>query len=226
MNNGSDHNLDEQAARDSSRDSSRDPSLASLIRALDRSGADERSTLTPSALERVFAASDLQLPLGTSAVNPVVGRILPLRSMNSSRTLLRYAAAAVVVVGVGSLLFVLTRSGDSTKRLDSRELVIEAPTVAPTVAPAVAPAPSAPETRIALQPTVEHLDSVLVAFSAPHGVADYRLAHLDEAFAIDASDAAQSDARVDAGLAAYHDVSFEDLSSEFAAIVTLSAARP
>ena len=214
MNNGSDHNLDEQAARDSSRD----PSLASLIRALDRSGADERSTLTPSALERVFAASDLQLPLGTSAVNPVVGRILPLRSMNSSRTLLRYAAAAVVVVGVGSLLFVLTRSGDSTKRLDSRELVIEAPTVAP--------APSAPETRIALQPTVEHLDSVLVAFSAPHGVADYRLAHIDEAFAIDASDAAQSDARVDAGLAAYHDVSFEDLSSEFAAIVTLSAARP
>ena len=214
MNNGSDHNLDEQAARDSSRD----PSLASLIRALDRSGADERSTLTPSALERVFAASDLQLPLGTSAVNPVVGRILPLRSMNSSRTLLRYAAAAVVVVGVGSLLFVLTRSGDSTKRLDSRELVIDAPTVAP--------APSAPETRIALQPTVEHLDSVLVAFSAPHGVADYRLAHLDEAFAIDASDAAQSDARVDAGLAAYHDVSFEDLSSEFAAIVTLSAARP
>ncbi len=218
MNNGSDHNLDEQAARDSSRDSSRDPSLASLIRALDRSGADERSTLTPSALERVFAASDLQLPLGTSAVNPVVGRILPLRSTNSSRTLLRYAAAAAVVVGVGSLLFVLTRSGDSTKRLDSRELVIEAPTVAP--------APSAPETRIALQPTVEHLDSVLVAFSAPHGVADYRLAHLDEAFAIDASDAAQSDARVDAGLAAYHDVSFEDLSSEFAAIVTLSAARP
>ena len=218
MNNGSDHNLDEQAARDSSRD----PSLASLIRALDRSGADERSTLTPSALERVFAASDLQLPLGTSAVNPVVGRILPLRSTNSSRTLLRYAAAAAVVVGVGSLLFVLTRSGDSTKRLDSRELVIEAPTVAPTVAPA----PSAPETRIALQPTVEHLDSVLVAFSAPHGVADYRLAHLDEAFAIDASDAAQSDARVDAGLAAYHDVSFEDLSSEFAAIVPLSAARP
>ena len=218
MNNGSDHNLDEQAARDSSRDSSRDPSLASLIRALDRSGADERSTLTPSALERVFAASDLQLPLGTSAVNPVVGRILPLRSTNSSRTLLRYAAAAAVVVGVGSLLFVLTRSGDSTKRLDSRELVIDAPTVAP--------APSAPETRIALQPTVEHLDSVLVAFSAPHGVADYRLAHLDEAFAIDASDAAQSDARVDAGLAAYHDVSFEDLSSEFAAIVTLSAARP
>jgi hypothetical protein len=214
MNNGSDHNLDEQAARDSSRD----PSLASLIRALDRSGADERSTLTPSALERVFAASDLQLPLGTSAVNPVVGRILPLRSTNSSRTLLRYAAAAAVVVGVGSLLFVLTRSGDSTKRLDSRELVIEAPTVAP--------APSVPETRIALQPTVEHLDSVLVAFSAPHGVADYRLAHLDEAFAIDASDAAQSDARVDAGLAAYHDVSFEDLSSEFAAIVTLSAARP
>ncbi len=214
MNNGSDHNLDEQAARDSSRD----PSLASLIRALDRSGADERSTLTPSALERVFAASDLQLPLGTSAVNPVVGRILPLRSTNSSRTLLRYAAAAAVVVGVGSLLFVLTRSGDSTKRLDSRELVIEAPTVAPV--------PSAPETRIALQPTVEHLDSVLVAFSAPHGVADYRLAHLDEAFAIDASDAAQSDARVDAGLAAYHDVSFEDLSSEFAAIVTLSAARP
>jgi hypothetical protein len=214
MNNGSDHNLDEQAARDSSRD----PSLASLIRALDRSGADERSTLTPSALERVFAASDLQLPLGTSAVNPVVGRILPLRSTNSSRTLLRYAAAAAVVVGVGSLLFVLTRSGDSTKRLDSRELVIEAPTVAP--------APSAPETRIALQPTVEHLDSVLVAFSAPHGVADYRLAHIDEAFAIDASDAAQSDARVDAGLAAYHDVSFEDLSSEFAAIVTLSAARP
>jgi hypothetical protein len=123
-----------------------------------------------------------------------------------------------VVVGVGSLLFVLTRSGDSTKRLDSRELVIDAPTVAP--------APSVPETRIALQPTVEHLDSVLVAFSAPHGVADYRLAHLDEAFAIDASDAAQSDARVDAGLAAYHDVSFEDLSSEFAAIVTLSAARP
>lgn len=214
MNNGSDHNLDEQAARDSSRD----PSLASLIRALDRSGADERSTLTPSALERVFAASDLQLPLGTSAVNPVVGRILPLRSTNSSRTLLRYAAAAAVVVGVGSLLFVLTRSGDSTKRLDSRELVIDAPTVAP--------APSAPETRIALQPTVEHLDSVLVAFSAPHGVADYRLAHLDEAFAIDASDAARSDARVDAGLAAYHDVSFEDLSSEFAAIVTLSAARP
>ena len=214
MNNGSDHNLDEQAARDSSRD----PSLASLIRALDRSGADERSTLTPSALERVFAASDLQLPLGTSAVNPVVGRILPLRSTNSSRTLLRYAAAAAVVVGVGSLLFVLTRSGDSTKRLDSRELVIEAPTVAPV--------PSAPETRIALQPTVEHLDSVLVAFSAPHGVADYRLAHIDEAFAIDASDAAQSDARVDAGLAAYHDVSFEDLSSEFAAIVTLSAARP
>lgn len=214
MNNGSDHNLDEQAARDSSRD----PSLASLIRALDRSGADERSTLTPSALERVFAASDLQLPLGTSAVNPVVGRILPLRSTNSSRTLLRYAAAAAVVVGVGSLLFVLTRSGDSTKRLDSREFVIEAPTVAPV--------PSAPETRIALQPTVEHLDSVLVAFSAPHGVADYRLAHLDEAFAIDASDAAQSDARVDAGLAAYHDVSFEDLSSEFAAIVTLSAARP
>ncbi len=213
MNNGSDHNLDEQAARDSSRD----PSLASLIRALDRSGADERSTLTPSALERVFAASDLQLPLGTSAVNPVVGRILPLRSTNSSRTLLRYAAAAAVVVGVGSLLFVLTRSGDSTKRLDSRELVIEAPTVAPV--------PSAPETRIALQPTVEHLDSVLVAFSAPHGVADYRLAHIDEAFAIDASDAAQSDARVDAGVAAYHDVSFEDLSSEFAAIVTLSAAR-
>ncbi|MFM1867539.1 MAG: hypothetical protein RL591_947 [Planctomycetota bacterium] len=46
-----------------------------LMRELDRVGRSHRARLSQEAEERIFAASDLQLPLAADAVSPVVGRI-------------------------------------------------------------------------------------------------------------------------------------------------------
>lgn len=113
-------------------DNSRDPAdghatpreLRGVARLLDERGAQARGRLGEDALERIFAASDLQRPLHLGAVSPVVGRIGPVRA--SSRPLFRLAAAIAVVAGLGALaVFALSQRGGAP---DATELAHGSPT--------------------------------------------------------------------------------------------------
>ncbi len=212
--NDSGNNLDEQFGSQSDGDD------LSLIAALDRKGASERSTLSSAVLERIVAASEFQLPLGASAATPGAPRlqlIAPQRSfVRRHASLVRYAAAAAIVLAAGGLIFMLSRDAGLIERAGHRELAVD-----PTIeTPTDRSAPTDPIhiERIVLQPpTVEHLESAMVAMSsAPLALPNVLHSSLENDW----------DAQVDADLSAYHDVSFAELSSEFAAIVTQSAYRP
>lgn len=128
--------------------------LRGVARLLDERGARERSRLGGDALERIFAASDLQRPLGLDPVSPVVGRIAPVRA--GSRPLLRMAAAIAALAGVGAVIAVaLSLRGGAAPA--GTQLVEDA-----------TPAPQAPDTRApggaATVPTmiaVEHFDTAI-----------------------------------------------------------------
>lgn len=129
-----------------------------LVRELDRVGSVQRARLSRAAEERIFAASDLQLPLAGSALhvagggslsseftsakftsaassnhsgNPVIGRIVSGRvSASRTRSLpwLRIAAAVAVVGGLSALAVVLARSAPIDQPMLPSETLVQAPT--------------------------------------------------------------------------------------------------
>ena len=229
MNDSGTHNFDEQDGADAQAD------LRLLGEALDRNGARERSTLSSAALERIFAASELQLPLGDSAVTPGAPRlqlVAPQQSfLRKHAPFVRYAAAAAIVIATGALVVVLSRSAHSPDGSGTRELANGNPEKS------MAPVPTVPERNnlIVLQPpTVEHLDSAMVAMSTSPVVLSVSLPTLAHSLYASGDFDAQVhtsihsgiDSGIDSGLDAYQDVSFEELSSEFAAIVKDAAYRP
>jgi len=137
--------------------------LRGLARLLDERGARERNRLGGDALERIFAASDLQRPLGLEPVSPVVGRIMPARS--ASRPFLRLAAAIAAVAGLGTVIAIaISARGGSVPAGDE---LATGPETAPVVTPE---APRGPASRGASDAkamvAVEHFDAALEDFDA------------------------------------------------------------
>ncbi|MEY2794797.1 MAG: hypothetical protein RIR10_513 [Planctomycetota bacterium] len=115
-----------------------------LVRELDRVGRSHRARLSQEAEERIFAASDLQLPLAGDAVSPVVGRIgghigglvsgttvsgsvAASRARSIPRTMpwLRVAAAIAVVGGVAALAVVFARSSVRDQPMAPGEVLVD-----------------------------------------------------------------------------------------------------
>jgi len=191
--------------------------IAGIARALDEAGAKERGRLSPRALDRVFAASDLQLPLA-GEVSPVVARIGTLGAGRSaSRLVLRAAGIAAAVCGalVGAYLVSRALRGDegAVGSAPGGTLVQDAP--ASSDAPSRAAAPVRP-----LEP--QHVEAVLVDASAGSREAAI-LALADRSASGLGGESDESD--VFAGLlgaSAFLDgaqPTYEDLSGEFAALV-------
>ena len=137
--------------------------LRGLARLLDERGARERNRLGGDALERIFAASDLQRPLGLEPVSPVVGRIMPAGS--ASRPFLRLAAAIAAVAGLGAVIAIaISARGGSVPAGDE---LATGPETAPVVTPE---APRGPASRGASDANamvaVEHFDAALEHFDA------------------------------------------------------------
>jgi hypothetical protein len=137
--------------------------LRGLARLLDERGARERNRLGGDALERIFAASDLQRPLGLEPVSPVVGRITPAGS--ASRPFLRLAAAIAAVAGLGAVIAIaISARGGSVPAGDE---LATGPETAPVVTPELV------ETRTPRGASganamiaVEHFDAALEDFDA------------------------------------------------------------
>lgn len=125
-----------------------------LVRELNRVGRSRRARLSQDAEERIFAASDLQLPLAGDAVSPVVGRIgshigalvsgktvsgsvaaSRARSMPRSMPWLRVAAAVAVVGGVAALAVVFARSNVTEQPMAPGEVLVDGRSTAPSTNP-------------------------------------------------------------------------------------------
>jgi hypothetical protein len=87
--------------------------LADLVRDLERIGAMRRSQLSSSVEDRIFAASDLHLPIAGGRPAPVVARIGPVDG-RSGRRWLRVAAAIAAVASITAGAIILTRGVDSS----------------------------------------------------------------------------------------------------------------
>lgn len=147
--------------------------LRGVARLLDERGARERGRLGGDALERIFAASDLQRPLGLEPVSPVIGRIVPARGF--SRPYLRLAAAIAAVAGLGAVIAIaLSLQGGGVPA--GTELVEGSggtPGVTPELPAPEFPAPEspgsqqpepeapAPKSMLASSIAVEHFDAAL-----------------------------------------------------------------
>jgi hypothetical protein len=137
--------------------------LRGVARLLDERGAHERNRLGDDALARIFAASDLQRPLGLDPVSPIVGRIAPARS--ASRPFLRLAAVIAAAAGLGAVIAIAISSrGGSVPAGDE---LATGPETAPVVTPELV------ETRTPRGASganamiaVEHFDAALEDFDA------------------------------------------------------------
>lgn len=202
--------------------------LRGLARLLDERGARERNRLGGDALERIFAASDLQRPLGLEPVSPVVGRIMPARS--ASRPFLRLAAAIAAVAGLGAVIAIaISARGGSVPAGDE---LATGPETAPVVTPE---APRGPASRGASDANamvaVEHFDAALegpisaVTASRPAGAVIVALA--DRSAGALAGFAPPNGAFNDeleplfstGALLDGSDLTYDDLSQELAAVV-------
>ena len=132
-----------------------------LVRELDRVGRSHRARLSQEAEERIFAASDLQLPLAADAVSPVLGRIgshigalvsgktvsgktvsgktvsgsvAASRARSIPRTMpwLRVAAAIAVVGGVAALAVVFARSNATDQPMAPGEVLVDGRSAVPS----------------------------------------------------------------------------------------------
>ncbi|MFM7260291.1 MAG: hypothetical protein ACKO3W_06765 [bacterium] len=212
--------------------------LAALLRDLDAVGAARRAQLSSAAELRIFAASDLQLPLSTAEVRPVAGRIVPFRR-NVVPTWARIAAAIAVVGALAAGAIVLSRGvvGVDETGAPAGRMLAEGDATPSDGANANAALPASPEhfeLALAFEPPQRASSlparAVAAALDSPKHLAYSSLAR------IDASEFASA-----AGpeLAASHegglnetgfgfddaiDLDFDGLSGEFAAIVSRSAS--
>ena len=208
--------------------------LRGVARLLDERGAHERNRLGDDALARIFAASDLQRPLGLDPVSPVVGRITPARS--ASRPFLRLAAVIAAAAGLGAVIAIAISSrGGSVPAGDE---LATGPETAPVVTPE---APRGPASRGASDANamvaVEHFDTALegsisaVTASRPAGAVIVALA--DRSAGALAGFAPPNGAFNDeleplfstGALLDGSDLTYDDLSQELASVVQRTSAQ-
>lgn len=213
-----------------------------LVRELNAVGASHRATLSEAALERIFAASDLQLPIPSA---PIAGRIGPTFGRTFGvrfSTVFRIAAAAAVVVGLGAIAVILVRanSGVGPATVPGGALVEAqpAPTGFSEGSVGEAGVSLTPKPRAA-QPTLaaEHLDSALsddfsvrtTSRSASGVIVVLDTSRYSVGYTGGSSAATMFEGgRAEAFAPNFFDGSettYEDLSSEFAALVSQSALR-
>lgn len=210
----SDHTPHDLGGHDPSRrGSDADAKVAGVSRLLDEAGARERSRLSPQALDRIFAASDLQLPLAGDA-SPIAGRIGHAGDRSTMRLVLRAAAIAAAVCGTAVAVVLAMRAlrtdGADGSSVPGGTIVQDTPA-------------EAPQARPLLQP--EHVEAVLAdARAGSREVAIVALADRSSS-ALGDFDASDDEAAAFAGIlgaSAFLDdarPTYDDLSGEFAALV-------
>ncbi len=161
--------------------------LRFVASALDARAREMRDELSEQALERIFAASDMQLPLGEYAdAAPIAGRIVRATDTTRARwfshglsSALRIAAAVAVVAGLSGVVIAVVR-GSFTPAVPGIEpggTLVQAPEI-PATAPRDAVAhvgssnnsPTTPRSTRALTP--DHLDHALAAAFATQNAAN------------------------------------------------------
>jgi hypothetical protein len=205
--------------------------VARLGAMLDARGRRQRESLSNEALERIASMSDLQLPIAGSDEPVVIARIETARpNWWASPRVWRVAAAVAVLAGVGAATFFAVRAFRNETPAEGT-LVDGSGAVAP-----IAPAPEAPvnpavsnPARASLAPA--HLESalassatsataVVVALSGSVHEPAMHYHDLDESLAADIAPLFQSSSLLDGG-----GLTYDDLSSEFAAIVAPKSFR-
>lgn len=208
--------------------------LRGVARALDQRGRRLRaqSALAPEALERIFAASDLQLPLNAGPSSDrasVVARIGASPSRGAWSVALRIAAAVAVAAGVGLVAFVAVRGfrGDAAPPVVTPEGTLARGE--PAVAPDAALAGAGLEARVTARDLEAALSGALATRTSARPSATVVLA-VDDRFTRGRGDATAHIADLDAyeALAAAgfdgEPVTFDELSGEFSALLALSGA--
>ena len=194
--------------------------VARLGAMLDARGRRQREALSDEALERIASMSDLQLPIAGSDEPVVIARIETVRaSWWASPRVWRVAAAVAVLAGIGAASFFAVRAFRSDAPAEGT-LVDGSSAPAPVpVAPApVVPAPANLES--ALASGAKSATAVVVALSGSVNEPAMHYHDLDESLAADIAPLFQSGSLLDGG-----GLTYDDLSSEFAAIVAPKSFR-
>lgn len=193
---------------------------------LDARGRKQREALSDEALERIASMSDLQLPIAGSDEPVVIARIETVRSAHwAASRVWRVAAAVAVLAGVGAATFFAVRAFRSDAPAEGT-LVDGSGSDAP-----IAPAPSTPRNQplpslapanleSALATSATSATAVVVALSGSVNEPAMHYHDLDESLAADIAPLFQSSSLLDGG-----GLTYDDLSSEFAAIVAPKSFR-
>jgi len=228
------------------------PELAALLRDLDAVGSVRRAQLSTEAEHRIFAASDLLLPLARGEVRPVARRGTPARR-STFRTWVRVAAAIAVVGSITIGAIVLSRGlggvdGASGGGVSTPGGVIADAGVSPNAGvpanaalpPTMVAAVSPEHFEIALaSDSLRRASSlpapvVVAALESPKRLAYPAIARIDTAVVSTSTLGSTSEVGFDVeslagiggieGLDEAIDLDFDGLSGEFAAIVSRSAS--
>jgi len=227
--------------------------VAALLRDLDAVGSMRRAQLSSEAEHRIFAASDLQLPLARGEVRPVAGRIMPARRSKFA-TWVRVAAAIAVVGSVTAGAIVLSRGFGGVDGASGQGGLTPGRVIADAGDSAHVGVPA----NAALPPTVvavvspEHFEialaadslrrasslpapAVVAALESPKRLAYPSISRIDAAVAASSAVGSMADVGfdgdslggiggIDGGIDGAIDLDFDGLSGEFAAIISRSAS--
>jgi len=197
---------------------------------LDARGRRQREALSDEGLERIASMSDLQLPIAGSDEPVVIARIETVRAnWWASSRVWRVAAAVAVLAGIGAASFFAVRAFRSDAPAEGTLVdgssipapapVVPAPAVPAPVVPALAKlAPANLES--ALASGAKSATAVVVALSGSVNEPAMHYHDLDESLAADIAPLFQSGSLLDGG-----GLTYDDLSSEFAAIVAPKSFR-
>lgn len=187
---------------------------------LDARGRRQREALSDEALERIASMSDLQLPIAGSDEPVVIARIETVRaSWWASPRVWRVAAAVAVLAGIGAASFFAVRAFRSDAPAEGTLVDgSSAPALAPVAPAPVVPAPANLES--ALASGAKSATAVVVALSGSVNEPAMHYHDLDESLAADIAPLFQSGSLLDGG-----GLTYDDLSSEFAAIVAPKSFR-
>lgn len=194
--------------------------VARLGAMLDARGRRQREALSDEALERIASMSDLQLPIAGSDEPVVIARIETVRaSWWASPRVWRVAAAVAVLAGIGAASFFAVRAFRSDAPAEGTLVDgSSAPALAPVAPAPVVPAPANLES--ALASGAKSATAVVVALSGSVNEPAMHYHDLDESLAADIAPLFQSGSLLDGG-----GLTYDDLSSEFAAIVAPKSFR-
>lgn len=215
--------------RDDDRACATPRDVARLARMLDEQGREARGGLGEDQLERIFAASDLQLPLGGS-VRPVAGRIVPRKPRAVGMPwqiarIVRIAASVAVLASLGVAAFFIQRAWSTGAAGTARETQVAQAPVAPgrdATTPGASPAPQHFEAALEGAVAVRTASTPAAGAVAALAARDAR-----ESVAFDDNDMlSEFEPLLGAGsFEGSATASFDDLSGEFALLAQLTAPR-